>query len=120
MTPTFGPLLEHPYPKIQETMQQHLGHIFKGEQNGHLFAFLKHTCTNPNPTTIVDCRHLISKHGKQYLKPLSFYMSQFHRRSLPSPTLKMNHLMFFGVVIELLKCKQMLQAFIFCHWLTLT
>jgi hypothetical protein len=38
MTPTFGPLLEHPYPKIQETMQQHLGHIFKGEQNGHLFA----------------------------------------------------------------------------------
>jgi hypothetical protein len=86
MTPTFGPLLEHPYPKIQETMQQHLGHIFKGEQNGHLFAVLKHTCTNPNPTSIVDCRHLISKYGKQHLKPLSFYMSQFHRRSLRSPT----------------------------------
>ncbi len=35
-------LLEHPYPKTQENMQQHLGHIFKGEQNGHLFAFIKH------------------------------------------------------------------------------
>ncbi len=38
MTPTFGPLLQHPYPKTQQNMQQHLSHIFKGEQNGHLFC----------------------------------------------------------------------------------
>ncbi len=30
MTQTFGPLLEHPYPKTQENMQQHLRSYFQG------------------------------------------------------------------------------------------
>ncbi len=92
-------------PCIHSKWHQHLAHCL----NIHI-PKLKKTCNNtwvifsrvskmgiclhvsskhawiPNPTTTVVYRHLISRYGKQHLKPLSFYMSQFHRRPLPSPT----------------------------------
>ncbi len=72
-------------PKLKKTCNN-TWVIFSRVSKMDICLHLSSTCTNPNPTTIVDCWHLISKYGKQHLKPLSFYMSRFHIRSLPSPT----------------------------------